>query len=184
MDHTTRKQFRSWERVAVAGLALALIYCGDPSSQTPSANDVPPNAVFTPSCTELTCSFTDASTDPDGTIVSRIWNYGDGSALSDIASHTYASEGSYSITLTVTDDGGAHAAASHEVTVSTTTPPLVNTPPNAGFTSSCSELACSFTDASSDADGTVTSRSWSFGDGSVSTAVNPVHTYAQAAPTR
>jgi PKD repeat protein len=39
-------------------------------------------------------------------------------------------------------------------------------------------LTINITDASSDSDGTISSRSWSFGDGSVSTAANPNHTYA------
>jgi subtilisin family serine protease len=49
--------------------------------------------------------------------------------------------------------------------------------PVAGFTSSCSSLTCSFTDSST---GTITSRSWNFGDGTTSTATNPSHTYATA----
>jgi PKD repeat protein len=189
MDNPTRKQFRSRARVlrssllrravAFAGLALGLIYCGAPSTQSPSASDAPPNALFSSSCTELACSFTDGSTDPDGTIVSRMWDYGDGSSLSDIASHTYAAEGTYSITLTVTDNAGARDAATDEVTVSAAPPPPPsNTPPTAAFTSSCSVLTCTFTDASTDGDGTVSSHAWHFGDGSTSTAVSPAHTYA------
>ncbi|MCA1836999.1 MAG: PKD domain-containing protein, partial [Actinobacteria bacterium] len=109
MDHSTRTQRRPRRRVAFAGLALGLMYCADPSSQNPPASDAPPNAVFTASCTELSCNFTDGSNDPDGTIVSRMWDYGDGSAHSDVAAHTYTAEGTYGITLTVTDDAGAHA---------------------------------------------------------------------------
>jgi PKD repeat protein len=140
--------------------------------------------LFTSSCTELNCSFTDGSTDPDGTIVSRMWDYGDGSSLSDVASHAYAAEGTYSITLTVTDDAGAQDAATNEVVVSATPPPPPppppppNTPPAAAFTSSCSVLTCTFTDASTDGDGIVASHAWNFGDGSTSTAVSPAHTYA------
>ncbi len=57
-------------------------------------------------------------------------------------------------------------------------PPPSNVAPTASFTSSCSDLACSFTDASGDSDGTIASRSWTFGDGAVSTDTNPSHTYA------
>jgi hypothetical protein len=56
-----------------------------------------------------------------------------------------------------------------------TTP--TNEPPQAAFTHSCDELDCDFTDQSSDSDGTVTTRSWSFGDGDESTATNPGHLY-------
>jgi phage baseplate assembly protein gpV len=177
MDHPTRNPFRS--RPVIAGLALALIYCGEPSSQSQPPSDTPPNAAFTSSCAELNCNFTDGSTDPDGTIVSRMWDYGDGSSLSDVAAHTYASGGSYRITLTVTDDAGARAATTNEVTVSATTPPPPpNIPPTAAFTSSCNALTCTFSDASTDGDGTVASHIWNFGDGAASTTASPAHTYA------
>jgi len=141
MDNPTRKQFRSRARVlgrfllrravAFAGLALALIYCGEPSSQSPSASDAPPKAQFTSSCTELDCSFTDGSTDPDGTIVSRMWDYGDGSSPSDVASHIYAAGGTYSITLTVTDNAGARDALTQEVALSAPVPPPPSNAPTA-----------------------------------------------------
>lgn len=56
--------------------------------------------------------------------------------------------------------------------------PAPNTPPAASFTSSCTDLSCSFADASTDTDGSVTSWSWDFGDEATSTAQNPSHTYA------
>ncbi|MCP4352764.1 MAG: PKD domain-containing protein [Desulfobacterales bacterium] len=50
--------------------------------------------------------------------------------------------------------------------------------PTAAFTSAADELTVQFTDTSVDSDGTIVSRSWSFGDGSTSTDTNPSHTYA------
>ena len=49
------------------------------------------------------------SSDSDGTIVSRSWNFGDGSPANTNANpnHTYAAAGNYTSTLTVTDDNGA-----------------------------------------------------------------------------
>ena len=61
----------------------------------------------------------------------------------------------------------------------TATPPQ-NVAPTAAFSASCEALACSFTDASADSDGTIVARQWSFGDGTGSTAANPVRTYANA----
>jgi PKD repeat protein len=58
----------------------------------------------------------------------------------------------------------------------TSSPP--NTPPTASFTSSCSGLTCALTDTSTDSDGTIAGRAWSFGDSATSTASNPSHTYA------
>ncbi len=54
-----------------------------------------------------------------------------------------------------------------------------NQPPTASFTSSCTDLACSFDGSgSSDPDGAVASYSWDFGDGGSSLVENPSHTYA------
>jgi hypothetical protein len=60
----------------------------------------------------------------------------------------------------------------------TTTP---NQPPTAVFTSSSSGLTASFDGSgSSDADGTVASHAWSFGDGTTGTGISPTHAYAAA----
>jgi PKD repeat protein len=80
----------------------------------------PPVASFTYGCSGLTCDFdASASYDPDGSIVSYAWNFGDESTGSvETTSHTYAAEGTYTVVLTVTDDGGATDADSKPVTVS------------------------------------------------------------------
>src|SRR5437762_462372 len=112
-------------------------------------NQSPTAAFPAPSCSGLTCSFTDQSSDPDGTIASRQWNFGDGSATSSQAnpSHTYAAGGTFTVTLTVTDNQNATGSVSHPVTV--TAPPPPNQPPTAAFPApSCSGLTCSFTDQS------------------------------------
>ncbi len=58
------------------------------------------------------------SNDPDGRITLYSWQFGDGSASSTAGpSHSYASAGSYTARLTVTDDKGASATASAAVTV-------------------------------------------------------------------
>ena len=137
-----------------------------------------PTAAFTPSCTELACAFTDGSSDGDGTVVAWEWSFGDGET-SDLASpsYVYAAPGTYTVSLRVTDDGGATTSTSKQVTVSL---PVANAPPIAGFTSSCAGLACTFTDTSTDTDGNVSGWSWTFGDGATSTVRNPSRTYASA----
>jgi subtilisin family serine protease len=79
----------------------------------------PPVASFTYNCTGLTCSFNgSASSDPDGSIAIWAWTFGDGStATGATTSHTYASSGTRTVMLTVTDNQGATGSTSQSVTV-------------------------------------------------------------------
>jgi len=83
-----------------------------------------PVAAFSSSGSTLTITFTDASIDPDGAIVSWAWTFGDsGTSSSQNPQHTYAGAGTYTVTLTVTDDLGATGFVSHDISVSASTPP-------------------------------------------------------------
>ena len=63
-----------------------------------------------------------ASSDMDGTITTYYWDFGDGeNGTEDVMTHTYASEGTYLVTLTVTDDSGA--MDTDMITVFVVTPP-------------------------------------------------------------
>ena len=55
-----------------------------------------------------------------------------------------------------------------------------NEPPVASFTFSCTYLACTFADTSTDTDGEIVAWSWTFGDGGTSNEQNPTHTYGEA----
>jgi len=60
-----------------------------------------------------------SSADPDGTIVSYAWNFGDtGTATGALVSHSYAATSSYTVQLTVTDNGGLSRSTSRAVSVS------------------------------------------------------------------
>ena len=82
------------------------------------AANVAPTAFFTGSCDGQTCGFNAAgSDDPDGSIVSYSWDFGDGATGSGVTpSHSYATAGTYTVTLTVTDDRAGTDVYSDDVT--------------------------------------------------------------------
>jgi 3-phytase len=88
------------------------------------SNEPPPNedptAVMSIGCSGLSCTADGGgSTDTDGTIVDHAWDFGDGSSESGPeVTHAYGAAGTYTVTLTVTDDDGATDEASQVVTVS------------------------------------------------------------------
>src|SRR6185437_5184971 len=78
----------------------------------------PPVASFTSRSRGLTVQFTDTSTDPDGTIVARLWNFGDGTkGTKNPQLHKYAAAGTYNVKLTVKDNDGATNSTSQSVSV-------------------------------------------------------------------
>jgi subtilisin family serine protease len=82
----------------------------------------PPTASFTFVTSDLTATFTDASTDSDGSIVAWNWGFGDGATSTVMnPTHTYAAAGTYTVSLTVTDDKSATSSTSRSVTVSSST---------------------------------------------------------------
>ena len=145
--------------------------------------NLPPVAIFTESAETVSIGVlihfnASGSYDSDGYIVSYFWDFGDGTnATSVIVDHAYASSGTYTVTLKVTDNYGAVDFASSTKTV------LPNKPPVALFTESATTV---FTNdiikfnasASYDLDGTIVSYSWDFGDGNVATGVSVEHSYA------
>jgi len=153
------------------------------TSATKAVLNRPPVASFTSSpstpYTSETATFnSSASYDPDGTIVSYSWNFGDGTnAIGMIATHTYAENGTYTVTLTVTDNDGSTASTSATKTV-------LNRPPVASFTSSpsapyTSDAVTFNASASYDSDGTIVSYFWTFGDGTNGTGMVVTHSYVE-----
>src|SRR5690606_39318235 len=81
------------------------------------------------------------------------------------SSHSYATAGTYTASLTVTDDGGLTNTATVQITVNEP-----NAAPTAGIpanpTSGTPPPNVSLSGASSTDDGTITPYAWDFGDGS------------------
>jgi len=183
-DPTSASASFSAPQVAADSILSFRLTVTDDEGQTGSDNvdilvlnvNQAPLADFSVNVNDLTANFVDASSDADGTIVSRTWNFGDGSSSVAVnPSRTYAAAGTYVVTLMVTDNHGAVRETSRNVTV---TAPPANVAPIAGFSFTVNQATATFVDASSDPDGNITSRLWAFGDGSTSTATHPMRTYA------
>jgi PKD repeat protein len=105
--------------------------------------------------------------DPNGTIVSYEWNFGDGSPIetlpTPLVEHVYSAPGNYTVTLVVTDDEGLEGSTSAVVTV------IAH--PIANFTYSPEtplvDETVTFNASNSEPNGgTIVSYNWDFGDGS------------------
>lgn len=140
--------------------------------------DTVPAAAFVQTCDNRTCTFdASASSDVEGPLQGFAWDFGDGtSAEGAVAEHTFAADGTYEVTLTVTDGAGQEASTSSPVSVT-----YVYADPVAVLGSSCTDLACTFDgSASSDADGPVATWAWDLGDGTTADGATVEHTYAAA----
>ena len=100
--------------------------------------DQPPTAVATASCSHLSCSFDGTgSSDPDGTVASYAWTFGDGSTGTGATpTHGYASAGTYTYTLTVTDNDGVASAPVQGTVVTSAANPISYTASADGYNKS------------------------------------------------
>ncbi len=147
---------------------------------TGTAPNLAPTAAFTSAVSNLGVSLdATGSSDADGTIASYAWDFGDGATgTGQTATHTYATAGTYPVSLTVTDDDGATGTATSQVTA---VDPPANVAPTAAFTAAVWGLGVSVdASGSSDTDGTIASYGWDFGDGATGTGATATHTYAAA----
>jgi len=122
-----------------------------------------------------------ASTDPDGTVVSYAWTFGDGATGNGSQpTHAYSPVGTYTVTLTVTDNSGATAAASTTAEVR-----VAPVPENVTWTNAAgvSVSANNLTDTMSTAGwyaGASSTRAIASGDGAATFTVAEVNTYRMA----
>jgi PKD repeat protein len=101
---------------------------------TISSANQPPTASFSATPTSgvapLTVNFdASGSYDPDGSIVSYTWNFGDGATGTGSAvGHTYTSGNIYIVSLTVTDNDGATDTGTRQILVTTASNLVPDTP--------------------------------------------------------
>src|SRR5262245_51842869 len=105
-----------------------------PPNQPPTVSVA---ASLTSGTAPLAVSFSAQGSDPDGSIVSYQWSFGDGNAASGSnINHTYQSAGVFTSKVAVTDNAGAVASASIVINVSAPTPPPPTLPTISSFTAS------------------------------------------------
>jgi gliding motility-associated-like protein len=108
--------------------------------------------------------------------IAYVWNFGDGTPVSNFpnTTHTYTEAGTYDVTLTVMNSGGCASTFSGQQVVALDTPSVAFTSdPAYPATLPLPNATVQFTDNSTNA----VSWIWEFGDGIISSDLNPAHTY-------
>jgi subtilisin family serine protease len=112
-----------------AGTPNRLLYIGDGTTPLPDPTPTPtpanaaPVASFTASCQRASCTFNASASTDDTGISNYTWTFGDGTSATGsnvMASHVYATKGSYAVALTVTDRGGLTSRSQKNVTIKST----------------------------------------------------------------
>lgn len=126
---------------------------------------------LTSGCAPLTVSFLDNSSD----VIKYVWDFGDGSPISNHADpvHTYENPGTYTVTLTAINIGGCMDQTTVEINVTEPGTAEFTSDPAFPIELSLPNTNVQFFDQSQGA----TSWSWDFGDGQASNEVNPFHQY-------
>jgi predicted transcriptional regulator/PKD repeat protein len=135
------------------------------------ANDGPTTLIFDGS----------ESSDPDGALVSWSWDFGDGAHGSGpVADHTYEAGGTYTVVLTVTDNGGLSDSAVRRITLSPWAALSADiTSPADGAVLSVNETAGFSWSTGPGTPADSLGCRWDLGDGTVTTEPAPRHSYSR-----
>jgi len=149
---------------------------------TPLANHAP-ETDFTFSPSEPTdrdiLQFTDSSIDTDGDIVLYEWDFGDGNTSTiQNPDHQYDDNGTYTVSLKVTDNEGATDIVSKDISIKNVkpSPDFIYTPRSQVKVGD----VLNFMDNSTDLDGTILNWTWDFGDGKNAYGNKTEHSYTNA----
>jgi PKD repeat protein len=165
--------------------AQATVTITDESQNTPPIADA--GGPYAGTVGQLIQFNASGSSDPDGDPLTYLWNFGNGdSRLGMNPMYAYTSDGTWPVTLTVSDGRGGsdddNATAVVNPLPPTNTPPVINgnpTIPTAGLVNQ----PLQFDADASDVDGDALTFTWNFGDGSTSTPSQTsatTHIYAGA----
>ena len=115
------------------GSALAACGGGGGSSSAPPPVNQTPTAVVGASVSRgdlpLTVDFSGSNSTDDGTITGYAWDFGDGATASgELVSHTFTTPGTFTVNLTVTDNGGLTGAADRSIVVTVTLSGTISIP--------------------------------------------------------
>jgi PKD repeat protein len=151
----------------------------DPANQAPTAD---PNGPYSGTVGVPVTFDGSGSNDPDGSIDAYDWDFGDGNTDTGVSpTHTYATDGVFTVSLTVTDDAGATDSATTTATIGLgNQPPVAD--PNGPYTGTVGVPVAFDGTGSNDPDGSIDAYDWDFGDGTVilDAGPTPTHTYATA----
>ena len=158
---------------------------GNNTTKSIAVLNVPPiiNISFTPihpDIDEIVEFNSTGSIDPDGTIVSWNWSFGDGNTShQQNPSHVYSVPGTYFVSLNITDDDGDFGKAEMAISVARESPnntPIVEIIANP--THGVSPLNVSFEGILNNTNGNMDVQYfWNFGDGNTSLESNPIHVF-------
>lgn len=156
----------------------------DFQAMTPSPTYTPPTGVMPGVSTNFSGSATDPF--PGGSISSYSWNWGDGTSPTSGASvsHTYATGGTYTVTLSATDNYGQLGSVQHSVTVGTASGPTVTSvSPSSGSTAGGTAVTITgtnFNGATSVKFGTTAASAFTVNSATQISATSPAHAAAAA----
>ncbi len=174
-------QLQNQIKVRVWGLPISYVQLKITGSSGPNQAPLAQFSILIDQNTRTVSFDASSSSDPDGSIESYQWDFGDGqSGSGQSISHTYSDFGTFQVQLTVTDNGGLTSISSQTITlIRPNLPPLadIKTTATSGV---APHLVVFDARESTDPDGDPLTFDWNFGDGQTATGAYASHQFQQA----